>query len=32
MGAMKSGEINFLTDYTGDPELLTQLAKSSAQH
>jgi peptide/nickel transport system substrate-binding protein len=29
MGAMKSGEMNFLTDYTGDPELLTQLAKSS---
>ncbi len=29
MGAMKSGEMNFLTDYTGDPELLTQLAKAS---
>ncbi len=29
MGAMKSGEMNFLTDYTGDPELLTDLAKSS---
>jgi peptide/nickel transport system substrate-binding protein len=29
MGAMKSGELNFLSDYTGDPELLDQLAKSS---
>jgi peptide/nickel transport system substrate-binding protein len=29
MGAMKSGEMNFLTDYTGDPDLLTALAKSS---
>jgi peptide/nickel transport system substrate-binding protein len=29
MGAMKTGEMNFLTDYTGDPELLTKLAKSS---
>ncbi len=29
LGAMKSGEMNFLTDYTGDPELLTKLAKSS---
>jgi peptide/nickel transport system substrate-binding protein len=29
MGAMKSGEMNFLTDYTGDPELLTKLVKSS---
>ena len=29
MGAMKSGEMNFLTDYTGDPELLTALAKGS---
>ena len=29
MGAMKTGEMNFLTDYTGDPELLTGLAKSS---
>ena len=29
MGALKSGEINFLADYTGDPELLKDLAKSS---
>jgi peptide/nickel transport system substrate-binding protein len=29
LGAMKSGEMNFLTDYTGDPDLLTALAKSS---
>ncbi len=29
MGAMKSGEMNFLTDYTGDPELLARMAKSS---
>ena len=29
MGALKSGEINFLSDYTGDPELLKNLAKSS---
>ena len=29
MGAMRSGEMNFLADYTGDPELLKQLAKSS---
>ena len=29
MGAMKSGELNFLSDYTGDPALLTQLAKSN---
>jgi peptide/nickel transport system substrate-binding protein len=29
MGALKSGEINFLADYTGDPELLENLAKSS---
>ena len=29
LGALKSGEINFLTDYTGDPELLTQLAKAN---
>jgi peptide/nickel transport system substrate-binding protein len=28
LGALKSGEINFLTDYTGDPDLLTALAKS----
>ena len=28
MGALKSGEINFLTDYTGDPQLLKDLAKS----
>lgn len=29
LGALKSGEINFLTDYTGDPELLANLPKSS---
>jgi peptide/nickel transport system substrate-binding protein len=29
MGAMRNGELNFLADYTGDPELLDQLAKSS---
>jgi peptide/nickel transport system substrate-binding protein len=29
LGALKSGEINFLTDYTGDPDLLTALAKST---
>jgi peptide/nickel transport system substrate-binding protein len=29
MGALKSGEINFLADYTGDPDLLKDLAKSS---
>ncbi len=29
LGALKSGEINFLTDYTGDPELLTRLVKST---
>jgi peptide/nickel transport system substrate-binding protein len=29
MGALKSGEINFLSDYTGDPELLKDLTKSS---
>ncbi len=29
MGAMKSGELNFLSDYTGDPELLRQLGKDS---
>jgi peptide/nickel transport system substrate-binding protein len=28
VGALKSGEINFLSDYTGDPELLKDLAKS----
>ena len=28
LGALKGGEINFLTDYTGDPELLANLAKS----
>jgi len=27
-GALKNGEINFLSDYTGDPQLLTDLAKS----
>ena len=29
IGALKSGEINFLADYTGDPQLLLDLAKSS---
>ncbi len=29
IGALKSGEINFLADYTGDPQLLTDLPKSS---
>jgi peptide/nickel transport system substrate-binding protein len=29
LGALRSGEINFLADYTGDPQLLTNLAKSS---
>ena len=29
VGALKSGEINFLSDYTGDPELLKDLAKSN---
>jgi len=29
LGAMRSGEMNFLTDYTGDPELIAGLAKSS---
>jgi peptide/nickel transport system substrate-binding protein len=29
IGALKSGEINFLTDYNGDPQLLQDLAKSS---
>ncbi len=29
LGALKSGEINFLSDYTGDPELVQSLAKSS---
>src|SRR5579875_2265456 len=29
LGALKSGEINFLADYTGDPQLLDDLAKSS---
>jgi peptide/nickel transport system substrate-binding protein len=28
LGALKSGEINFLADYTGDPEVLKDLAKS----
>jgi len=28
LGALKSGEINFLSDYTGDPQLLEDLAKS----
>jgi peptide/nickel transport system substrate-binding protein len=29
LGALRSGEINFLADYTGDPALLAALAKSS---
>jgi peptide/nickel transport system substrate-binding protein len=29
LGALKSGEINFLADYTGDPEVLKDLAKSN---
>ncbi len=29
LGAMRSGEINFLADYTGDPQLLADLAKAS---
>ena len=29
LGALRSGEMNFLTDYTGDPELMADLAKSS---
>jgi peptide/nickel transport system substrate-binding protein len=28
LGALKRGEINFLADYTGDPKLLDDLAKS----
>jgi peptide/nickel transport system substrate-binding protein len=28
LGALKNGEINFLADYTGDPQLLRDLAKS----
>lgn len=28
LGALRSGEINFLTDYTGDPELLANLSKA----
>jgi peptide/nickel transport system substrate-binding protein len=28
LGALKNGEINFLADYTGDPQLLDDLAKS----
>ena len=28
VGALKSGEINFLSDYTGDPQILADLAKS----
>ena len=31
LGALKGGEINFLTDYTGDPALLANLGKSSPQ-
>lgn len=29
LGAMKSGELNFLSDYTGDPELMAALPKSN---
>lgn len=29
MGALKRGEINFLSDYTGDPQLLKDLVKST---
>jgi peptide/nickel transport system substrate-binding protein len=29
MGALKSGEINFLADYTGDPQLLRDMAKAN---
>ena len=29
LGALKSGEINFLADYTGDPQILRDLAKSN---
>ena len=29
LGALRSGEINFLTDYTGDPELMRALGKSN---
>ncbi|HEY0419161.1 MAG TPA: ABC transporter substrate-binding protein, partial [Acetobacteraceae bacterium] len=28
LGAMKRGEINFLADYTGDPELIADLGKT----
>jgi peptide/nickel transport system substrate-binding protein len=29
LGALRSGEINFLADYTGDPALLAKLAKAN---
>lgn len=29
LGALKSGEINFLADYTGDPQVLRDLAKAN---
>jgi peptide/nickel transport system substrate-binding protein len=29
LGALKSGEINFLADYTGDPQVLLDLAKAN---
>ena len=29
LGAMRSGEMNFLADYTGDPELMAALPKAS---
>jgi peptide/nickel transport system substrate-binding protein len=29
MGALKGGEINFLSDYTGDPQLLRDLARAN---
>jgi peptide/nickel transport system substrate-binding protein len=28
LGALKNGEINFLSDYTGDPQILADLAKA----
>ena len=29
LGALRNGEINFLTDYTGDPELIRNLGKTN---
>jgi len=31
LGALRSGEINFLADYTGDPQLLRDAAKANPQ-